>query len=746
MSLRIGCQLAIAVSLSFAPFVPARAQSAEQRAALERFRDSLSATRDTLPLLRLERSLIEVAKVARDSTPLHLRLGFLALRLGELGGRSHFDDAASEFQWSIDLQPEWPYPWYGMGLAEYGIGDSQISVVAGLQQMFGKDALSRSAIAFAKSAQVDPGFAKGLIELASTALQQRVNIKLNVALDALRRAAGTRATLQPEVLLARGRVEREVGDADSAISAFRQYAATGVDRGLGLLEVARTRLMLGDLAGQLAYYEGARSNDSLAVAGYRTDLALIAPDSVLDRFDATSGAGREALLRQFWTRRDERSLRTPGARLAEHYRRYFYARRNFFLASTKRHYDIVERYRSGSRDFDDRGVIYIRHGAPTARAFYNAPGLEPNESWRYSRPEGDLVFHFLAREDVQDYKLVESLFDVLGFNNAVLLGASTLPQVGSQAEELLSSRQKLSPLYARLQGVGDASAERYRAEERRLGRESIRIGTTTDSYVLNFAKQLDAEVEVLAVGHDERGPLVHITYGIRGDGLQPMRISRGYLYSVRLRFAAMDSAGTVVAALDTTRQFISEAPVPPREHLVGRVDVNTPPGNLTYRVAIEQGADAGIVEPLDTIRVAAPSAARPRLSDLALGSGVARLVWTPPSGADSVLFNPLGLYARSDTMQVYYEVYGLAPGAAYTTQIEVKKGKGGGGFLRKIFGGGGTAIKLKFEDRAGPAGVGLHRDVSLERLSPGSYTLHVTITDAAGNKDDRAAQFSVVGR
>ncbi len=745
MSGRVLAQLAIVAALGFVPLVPAYAQSSQQRAALQQFQDSLAAVSDTTMLLRMERGLIESAKVHRDSTLLHLRLGFIALRLGELSGQNHFEDAASEFQWSIDLEPEWPYPWYGMGLAEYGIGDSRVSVVAGLQQMFGKDALSRSAIAFAKSAEVDPSFAKGLVELANTALQQRVNIKLNVALDALRRAAGTSATLHPDVLLARGRVEREIGDADSALAAFRQYAAFGDDRALGLLEIARTRLMLGDLAGQLAYYEGARFDDSAAVAGYRRDFALIAPDSLLRKFDAVEGSARAALLRHFWTSRDERSLRTPGARLAEHYRRYFYARRNFFLASTKRHYDIVERYRSGSKEFDDRGVIYIRHGAPTARAFYNAPGVEPNESWRYSRPEGDLIFHFIAREDVQDYKLVESLFDVLGFSNAVLLGARS-SQIGSEADELLTSRQKLSPLYSRLQGVGEASGERYRAEERRLGRESIRVGTTTDSYALHFARDLDAEVHVLAVGHDRHGPLVQIAYGIRGESLQPVRIARGYLYSVRLRFAAMDSSGSVVASLDTTRQFVSASMVPPREHLLGRVDVNVPPGDLSYRVSVEQGADAGLVTPLDTVRVAPVSATRPRLSDLALGSGMAHLAWKSESTGDSVLFNPLGLYTPTDTLQVYYEVYGIAQGAGYTTQIEVRKGKGGGGLLGKIFGGGAGAIKLRFQDRAGPSGVGLHRDVSLEKLSPGTYTLRVTVSDAAGNDDRREERFTVVGR
>ena len=173
--------------------LPLQAQSPEERLELERFRDSVGSTTDSIGLLGLERKLIQAAKADRSNGMIHLKLGFLSLRLGDLGGRDHYDDAASEFQWAIDLQPSWPYAWYGMGLAEYGVGDSQISFVTGLKMMLGKDALTRSAVAFAKSAEIDPSFVRGLVDLANTALRQRVNIKLGVALEALRRSAATPA-------------------------------------------------------------------------------------------------------------------------------------------------------------------------------------------------------------------------------------------------------------------------------------------------------------------------------------------------------------------------------------------------------------------------------------------------------------------------------------------------------------------------------------------------------------------------
>jgi GWxTD domain-containing protein len=735
--------LAVALLVAAVP-LRLRAQVPGERAELERFRDSLATTTDSTGLLVLERRMIDSAKAERNNSLMHLKLGFLSLRLGELGGQTHYDDAASEFQWAIDLQPTWPYAWYGMGLAEYGVGDSQISFVTGLKTMLGKDALTRSAMAFARSAQVDPGFVRGLVDLSNTALRQRVNIKLGVALDALRRAAPTPAGHDPQVLLARGRVEREVGDGDSALAAFRDYLDRGASRSLGQLEIARTLFLLGRFDGVQPYYEGAADDDPATVAAYRADLATIASDSVLREFDLQAGLSRVAYLRHFWSDRDRSELRANGERLREHYRRLFYARKNFQLASLNRHYDIVERYRSGSRDFDDRGVIYIRHGEPSSRATYATPGLEPNESWSYSRPEGDLIFHFVAREDVQDFKLVESLFDVLGFSQAIALRGEHGTE-SPVAEQLMLSREQLSPIYQRLQSAGSIGQGQYQTEERRMGQASIALGTKTDSYELRFAQDLTVHSDVLAVGRDSTGTLVQVAYAISGKGLEPVTVTSGYLYSVRVRFAASDRTGRVVASVDTTRHFVAPEPVPDREHLVGRVAIQVPPGRFEYRLAIQQGEEAGIVLPRDTVRVGGVTSDGLALSDLVLGSRNTNLAWRR-SDQDTVLFNPLETFQRGDEMQLYYEVGGLRPGSPYEVRLAVKRKGGGGGLFRKIFGGGGAAISLKFDTRAVAALESAHRGLQLERLKPGNYVLEVTVTDTEGRKDQRVRPFQVVDK
>ncbi len=727
----------------FAVAPAARAQAPADRASLETFRDSLASVNDSVPLLALERRMIETAKADRTNPVIHLRLGFVSLRLGELAGRSHYDDAASEFQWAIDLTPDWPYPWYGMGLAEYGVGDSEVSLVAGIATMLGKDALSRSAMAFAKSAEVDPSFADGLVDLANTALRQRVNIKLNVALDALRRSGATAASANPRVMLARGRVEREVGDADSALIAFRAYAASGRNRGLGLLELARTELLLSRPEGQTHYYEGAAVDDSASVSAYRADVALIASDSALKAFDAAAGPARAAMLHRFWNLRDATDLQPRGARLAEHYRRIAYARRNFFLTSLNRHYDIVERYRSGSRDYDDRGIIYIRHGAPTARATYTAADIEANESWRYARADGDLLFHFVAREDVQDFKLVESVFDLLGFAASVNSLNRDSTALRAEVQNLLVSREQLDPIYGRLERAGDVSESQFQNQERRMGRESIQRGTQTDSYELSFAKSLAASAEVLAVGHAGDRNLLQVTYAIPARSLEPVTVDRGSLYTIRLRLAVFDSAGTVVASLDTTRRVLAAQPVPANENLVGRVAVAVPAGVYQYRLALQTGAETGAVLPRQETRVISLSETGPALSDLVLGSRRVPVTWEAAAG-DTVYFNPLHTFRVGDELELYYEVAGLTPGADYATQIAVKRGKGGGGIFRKLFGGGGSAISLKFAEPAAAAATPVRRSFSLDKLSPGTYTLEVTVGTGKGQTDKRSELFEVV--
>ncbi len=735
--MRAALVLVVAASCALSGVVPA--QSPADRVALAAFRDSLTRISDTTALVRLEASLVEVARAERDNALHHLRLGFLAYRIAEVGGgRSHYDDAAGEFEWASELAPQWPYPWYGLGLAELALGEHQVILIENVRQMLGRDYLSKAAASFARAAAADPQFADAVVDLATTALSQRVNARLDVAHRATRLAAQGPAGGDPAVQLARGRLEREVGEADSAVAAFGAALAAGADSGIALLELARSQYFARRAAdGWATYFAGARAAESVAaVAGYREDLGWIAGAAELAAFDALADpAARGEWLVRFWTQRDADEAREPGERLCEHYRRWFYARRRFRLVSRHRHYDIAETFRSTQAELDDRGVIYLRHGDPDDRAAYLCPPGEracaPNESWRYRRREGDLVFHFVAREDVQDYKLVESLVDVLGFGRAVRAQGTRDPVV----QELYDSRRQFGEPYSRL-GHGLGTRGSLLAEERVQGRRTIAAGTTTDSHRHRFGAPLPVRVAEFVVGRREAAAPaqeLHVVFAIPAARLTPLPGPRGVHYPFQFRLRVIDDRGRTVAAIDTVRVFAASAALARGEFLTGLLSAPVPPGQLRYRLLVAvAGGEAGDLVAVDSLAVPTLDGSHTAVSGLVLGRVGSGLAWLPPG--DTVPLNPLGHYPQGSSVELYYEVHGLDAGREYRTEITLEPARGPSvlGRVRGLFGGRRSPVQIAFDAVAAGPVTRVRRSVALEDLKRGAYVLTVRVTDPRG--------------
>src|SRR5690606_27454439 len=64
--------------------------------------------------------------------------------------------------------------------------------------------------------------------------------------------------------------------------------------------------------------------------------------------------------------------------------------------------------------FDDRGVIYIRHGEPAGAVSTQHRGVLPNESWDYDIPgHGPQLFHFVTARGTQNFSLVRDLLEAM---------------------------------------------------------------------------------------------------------------------------------------------------------------------------------------------------------------------------------------------------------------------------------------------------------------------------------------------
>lgn len=729
------------VALLFAVLAPAvRAQAPEERAELGRLRDSLSSVVDTTALLRLESQCIDIARNRRDEPMLHLRLGLMALRLDELRDGPHRDHAIAEFEWAAELRPDWPWPWYGIGLAEVRGRDVAGGFGGGLWTMLGLDRDRLAGVAFARAVNADPTFVHALTEFARVALEQRIDAPLFPALEALRVATSTPIGWESDLLLSLGRLERLAGSADSAKQAFRRAILLAPAPAIAWLELSRT-LPLGLTAEiepseklrrstELAYFEGARVASMSVLAMYRRDVEPIASADELAEFDLLSLGQHAAWLRRFWAARDALALRAGGSRLTEHFRRWNTAQREFRLPPFRRGYRYgTEIYRSNDEELDDRGIVWIRHGEPTLRivwpkgrgAFRPNPRdrASGNESWRYDRPDGRFTLHFTAIDDPNDYRLVATPTDL------------------DVALDQLERRSGDLPELARLIRAGPVTRVWVAEEIRREGQLAIALATQTDSWERHYDKVLTGRATWHVVGVRNEQPMAHLVYAVDAEALRSVQgadvTSR---VPVRVRASFLDVDGAPVATLDTVQML--HVPTGPGQLAASRAEVVVPPGAMTVRYGVELGPSYGVVYPMVKLTAPPPDARQLEVSGVLLGRSNRSLRWQA-SPADTAWLDASGAYAPIDTIVVYAEAYGIPRDSVATVRLEVTRRRSG---IARFLGGRREAIALT-ERIPGPGGVlRINRALALGGLNPGEYELELVI-EAGGRTVQRSRGFFV---
>ena len=113
----------------------------------------------------------------------------------------------------------------------------------------------------------------------------------------------------------------------------------------------------------------------------------------------------------------------------------------------------------------------------------------------------------------------------------------------------------------------------------------------------------------------------------------------------------------------------------------------------------------------------------------------AGILWQPVAG-DSVLHSPFRRFPPDQSIEVYYEVYGLASGQMFETSIAVLESRGGRELPR---------LELKFSEVSGGLVNRLHRTVRLDSLKKGSYWLEVRVRSANGLARRIRRTFEVTG-
>ena len=523
----------------------------------------------------------------------------------------------------------------------------------------------------------------------------------------------------------RGRLAAWLWVPHLADSAFSAYAAAGGSPERAALELARVRLASRTPGSDSLYYAAAASTDPGIAADLRKDIAFVADSAELAAYDR-AGSGRAAWLGRFWEQRDLESLRSRGTRLPEHYRRIAVARQRFRILSFPRHYELNELWRNREAEYDDRGLVYIRHGEPDRTASAVRGGTCPNDSWLYRRSEGNLIFHFVARQNPDDWRLVETLANVGGASGATTRLQQAGPsRVCRPIEGLFESRSGLDPIYGRL-AVNDSRINWER--ELAITTRSREVGTTTDTDLPRFPKSLDVvwrAYGLLGNAPGEGRTLVLIS--VPGSALVPIS-QQPMAYGFRTHLVAQSGARAV--EVDSLRLLAVPQAPGPGQMLTFTQEVPLPAGKWDVGIALVQPSDSG-GQLLSDDEVTVPNSGTPAfaLSDIVLGDADGR-PWTAPDGPFPL--SSTGVYPRGQPVPIYYEVVGAQAGGAIDTELILADEKGK------------NRTVIRFSERAAGPIQRVRRVLSTARSRPGRYTLTLKIRTADGRVAERQAGLSVV--
>ena len=193
------------------------------------------------------------------------------------------------------------------------------------------------------------------------------------------------------------------------------------------------------------------------------DMKYILTDQELASYQSL-GSIKEKMIffKTLWVSRDPTPAASTNYRLAEHYRRLIYAEKHYefdgfrtwFNNPDKSGYlDFTQTYNL-NQEFNDMGLIYIRHGQYDDWAITAGDDIPSNQSWIYYETQSTpkLVFHFLLENTAGYWRFTpiitdpRMLEDRLQFGNIYyrLLRASALEQLAFGEEMARESRESVS--------------------------------------------------------------------------------------------------------------------------------------------------------------------------------------------------------------------------------------------------------------------------------------------------------------
>ncbi|MFO7260894.1 MAG: hypothetical protein DIU52_007045 [bacterium] len=753
------------------------------------------ALRDSLARLESP-AAVRALLAAADRPP--LERGLIGLRLHELTGD---DDDLEAARRAFDAaNRDAPHPWahYGIGLCHLRSGEIRIpspggvlnavTVLQSFAEIVGLDHLSRARRAFRRALELDSLHWPAALELAALALADRDDDALRHARDAIRRIERAGAGDRRALLLTLADLEAALGEPAAGAEAARralEVAGPADPVALHAQAAALLRVPGSEEAGAAAYFAGIDALTPEAAERYHADLLpILNEDDEELRWQLGNLEARKQWLREFWETRAALAGLTVAERLASHYRRLAVAQERYRRTGKRgpAPIDATILQTAGARTFpfDDRGLVYIRHGPPDETISTPGVGIRQNETWVYEMPDGTRqLFHFVRLDAATDFRLVDDILHAV-IGDAAGSARGDLQLTGLDAAvRLLEARTDLDPSYGSLYAellraqtvydrslnaagddqqahaagrLGEIMREVARARQEIQAESRLRTlaAIATDSDRPRFDRDIPFYFDLYTFRGEQGRTDLTVAIAIPGERLRGRTRGDTTYYSLRIGLIVADTLQRRIVRRDTVYNYVSAEPLRRGQYLRTHLDLSAPPvEHAAYRVVLRDAFDPSAGQlyggrtDVDDFTGSAL-----QISDLVIAEPADSGAWQR-GNVRLALLPPRELAGRP-AFTLFYEIYNLAPGSSYSTEITVERDGGSGGIFGKLrrLVGAGDAIRLRFTGVAPPdadttIGVQERRRVEAD-LDDGRYRVRVVVTDlATGERATREEVFLV---
>ncbi|MCZ6899127.1 MAG: tetratricopeptide repeat protein, partial [Bacteroidetes bacterium] len=392
---------------------------------------------------------------------------------------------------------------------------------------------------------------------------------------------------------------------------------------------------------------------------------------------------KEIFFQKFWKKRNPLPAYPINVRAIEHYRRLILAERSFWFDSArswatnpdKTGYLKFPAAYFENEEFNDKGLIYIRHGPPnqiaiTSSQITTTGAIGSNESWRYFKRDdrGKFIFHFLKET-------------YLGTGNNWKLAAN-LPNV-RMVQDRVGWDPKLDRLTLATSQQEISSIQNQIADQSYL---TVKNAMSSDSHTWDKGtEEIDMPYYLAYFRGEHNKTRVELYYG-----LSVRQLLNDEQNMDKLVFK--HGAGIYDLDWNNINQFSSDVLIrsTPENIFIHRFHLDLEPG--TYRAVFYANLPSTKKWGGDNFEIKVPVIDNNAfgISDLELAFNIldAGRESVFKNGKFEVIPNPSKIFNKSDQVHLYFEIYNLKKDKTGETSftIEYTMTQRKGSF--RLFGGG----------------------------------------------------------